>query len=122
MAMGPRVTNRLELSADGRHVAVRGPIGRWGAYERSATFAVVITQVQADGTIVIAEGRSNRTYEPPNRTWRARAAVSGGEALRPGEAYAWGIASVRQASGSYTTYTWPNEITLERAAVPAGVG
>jgi hypothetical protein len=115
------VTSKLEVSADGRHVAAQGPIGRWDVYARSATFAVVITQVQADGTIVVAEGRSNRTYEPPNRTWRARATVNGGGALRPGEAYAWGIASVRQASGAYELYTWPNEITLERAAVPAGV-
>jgi hypothetical protein len=118
--MGPRVTNTLKLSADGRRVAAQGPIGGWDGDEVSATFAVVITQTLDDGEIVMAEGRSTATSQPPDRNWQATARVNGnGAALTAGPATAWGIAAVKTAAGGYETYTWPNSITLVKAAVPA---
>jgi hypothetical protein len=70
----------------------------------------------------MAVGHSKRTYQPPNRNWRAAARVEGsGAALTAGPATAWGIASVKAAAGGYETYTWPNSVTLVTAAVPAPV-
>jgi hypothetical protein len=55
MAMGPKIDAHLLLADGGRTVKVVGPTGDWDRYAVSATFKVVIAQVQ-DEEIVLAVG------------------------------------------------------------------
>ena len=68
--MHSKVDDNLILSSDGREVAVSGPITKWDVGEESATFAVVIAQVDANGDIVLARGRSRGTYATAPRRGR----------------------------------------------------
>jgi hypothetical protein len=109
MAMGPRINAHLALSGDGKTVAVKGPTGDWEPYAESATFAVIIGQVNKQtGAIVLAEGRSDDTYTPNEPWWDAEAEVfdPANGVLVPGQAAAWGIASVKMQNNRYETFEW----------------
>ena len=60
--MHSKVDDRLVLSSDGREVAVSGPITQWDDDEKSATFAVVIAQLDENGEIVLAGAGRTGTY------------------------------------------------------------
>ena len=105
--MHSRVDDNLVLSTDGREVAVSGPISQWNSDEKSATFTVVIAQVDNDGEIVLARGASHTTYENGAKTWKATARVSKpGARLSDGPAQAWALASIAETSGEFELYPW----------------
>jgi hypothetical protein len=117
MAMGPRIYTHLELSADGLTVNVKGPAGPWEQYVESATFAVIIGQARkADGELVLAKGRSTRTYTKVDDEWWADAVVfdptDAGTVLQRGPAEAWGVASVKLTNGKYDTFGWGMSVRL----------
>ena len=70
-----RVDANLVLRANGRMVEVTGPISQWDADETSATFAVVIAQVQPGGEIVLAHGSAGHNYQSGDGAWAAHAHV-----------------------------------------------
>jgi hypothetical protein len=125
MAMGPRINKHLKLSPDGKIVAVKGPVGDWEPYAVSATFAVIVGQVdRKTGQIVLAVGRSEpgETYEPGGEPmWDADAKVfhPKGHVLADGPAVAWGIAAVKMQDGKHEEYGWSVETRLIRK-VPQG--
>ena len=98
MAMGSRIFPHLALVNGRTRVKVKVPTGDWDPYAVSATFAVIVGQVNRQtGAIVLAKGRSTEVYEPTDPWWDADADVfdpAGGE-LAPGMAVAWGIAAVK---------------------------
>jgi hypothetical protein len=108
MAMGPRINAHLALVDGGTRVEVKGPTGTWEPYALSATFAVVVGQVKHDGSIVLAAGRSEETYEPGMDWWDADARVFDPEDdnFEPGIAAAWAIASVLRKDGHHQQYPW----------------
>ena len=111
--MHSKVDDNLRLSADGREVAVSGPITEWDDDEESATFAVVIAQVDATGDIVLARGRSHETYRKGANKWEATANVTqNGARLTAGEAQAWALASIAETSGKFELYPWSLETHL----------
>jgi hypothetical protein len=106
--MGPRI-DKVEVDADHRTLHVSGPID-WdpSGYEDSATFAVMIAQVKANGHIVYAVGRGAREFLPSDDRWHGEAVV-----IHPGEQIkfkeplvtGWAIASVL-VGGAYKPYAW----------------
>ena len=111
--MHSKVDDNLRLSADGREVAVSGPITKWDDDEQSATFTVVIAQLDESGDIVLARGRSRETYERGAKTWEATAHVTReGARLTAGEAQAWALASIAETSGKFELYPWSLETHL----------
>ena len=83
MAMGSRIFPHFALVNGRKTVEVKGPTGDWDPYAESATFAVIVGQVNRQtGAIVLAKGRSTETYSPqtnggtPTRTCSIRAAAS----------------------------------------------
>jgi hypothetical protein len=118
--MHSKVDDNLRLSADGREVAVSGPITDWEDDELSATFTVVIAQLDEDGDIVLARGRSRETYRNGARKWEATAEVTrNGARLTAGEAQAWALASIAETSGKFELYPWSLETHLVRDVVVA---
>jgi hypothetical protein len=111
--MGPKIDAHLRLVDAGRTVKVVGPTGEWGRYAVSATFKVVVAQVQAD-KIVFAIGESEETYTPAETWWDADAVVHGdsGVTLVAGPASAWAIASVKTRDDRYEPYAWSVETRL----------
>jgi hypothetical protein len=111
MAMGPRINKHLKLLG-GNKVAVKGPVGDWEPYAASATFAVIVGQVdEASGKIVLARGRSGpgEKYKPGGKkVWDADATVfdPANGVLADGPAVAWGIASVEMRDGTHEAYGW----------------
>jgi hypothetical protein len=104
--MEPKIDSPLTIGPNGRHIAVTGPIGGWEADEHSATFAVMITQVQADGKIVLAVGHNPNPFTPHAANWNAAAEVVGAGHLTAGlPATGFAIASVDE-TGGYTPYPW----------------
>jgi hypothetical protein len=119
-----KVDDQLGMRADGSFVYVTGPILKWDADEVSATFAVLVTQKQPDGTFVRAIGASKGWWKPPSDTaetqeWAADAVVIGTGRFTEGEAKAYGIASVKHADDTYEPYPWPNTVKLQ-VVVAAG--
>jgi hypothetical protein len=114
-----RVDANLVLRPNGRVVEVTGPITQWDADETSATFAVVIAQLQADGTIVLAHGSSVNTYHSGDGAWSAHAHVVGPAGLAAGHAQAFAYASVLNDDGEYEPYPWWVETRLGSAVVHA---
>lgn len=114
MAMGSRVNPHLALSPDGKTVTVKGPTGEWDSYAVGATFVVVIGQVDPQsGKIVLAFGRSTKTYVPADTWWSATAKVRGANAkLLPGMATAWAVASVAMKDGMYEPIEWSVPLRL----------
>lgn len=111
--MHSKVDDNLVLSSDGREVAVSGPISQWDSDEKSATFTVVIAQVDDDGEIVLARGASHTTYENGAKTWKATARVSKpGARLSDGPAQAWALASIAETGGGFELYPWSLETHL----------
>jgi hypothetical protein len=111
--MHSKVNDNLRLSADGREVAVSGPITEWDDDEQSATFTVVIAQIDENGDIVLARGRSRETYRNGAKKWEATAKVIQNDArLTAGEARAWALASITETSGNYELYPWSVETHL----------
>ena len=118
--MHSKVAHSLVLSTDGRTVAVSGPITKWDNDERSATFTVVIAQIDAGGEIVLARGRSHEVYENGARRWYATALVSKpGARLSHGSAQAWALASISTDGGEFELYPWSLETHLVADAVMA---
>jgi hypothetical protein len=118
--MHSKVDDNLILSSDGREVAVSGPITKWDDGEESATFAVVIAQVDANGDIVLARGRSRGTYRNGATTWEATAKVTqNGDRFTAGEAQAWALASIAETSGEHELYPWSLETHLVSDVVAA---
>jgi hypothetical protein len=118
--MHSKVNDNLRLSADGREVAVSGPITEWDDDEQSATFTVVIAQIDENGDIVLARGRSRETYRNGAKTWEATAKVIQNDArLTTGEARAWALASITETSGKYELYPWSVETHLGSEVVVA---
>lgn len=118
--MHSKVDDNLRLSADGREVAVSGPISKWDDGEQSATFAVVIAQIDENGDIVLAKGRSRETYRDGARKWEATAKVTqNGARLTAGEAQAWALASITETSGQHELYPWSVETHLVSDVVAA---
>jgi hypothetical protein len=117
--MGPKIDAHLKLADDGRTVKVVGPTGEWDRYAISATFKVVVAQVQGD-EIVFAIGDSDDTYTPAHTWWGADAVVHGdpGVKLVAGPASAWAIASVRTRDDTHQPYSWSVETRLLVAPSP----
>jgi hypothetical protein len=109
MAMGSRIFPHLALVNGRKTVEVKGPTGDWDPYAVSATFAVIVGQVNRQtGAIVLAKGRSTEVYTPGNDWWDADADVfdpQGGEFV-PGMAVAWGIAAVKMRDDRNETFEW----------------
>jgi hypothetical protein len=112
--MGPKIDTHLQLVDNGRTVEVVGPIGDWSRYAVSATFKVVVAQVQAGGKIVLAIGHSDEVYKPPASRWDADAKVDGtsGDNFVAGAASAWAITSVKMRDNKYEPYAWSVETRL----------
>ncbi len=107
MAMGPKIDAHLILSANGKEVAVTGPIGDWDEWQENAKFAVVIGQApKADIVLAVGESSAKRG----DKTWSATAAVTGAGKLQPGLAFGWAVVSVENklATGDewYEPYPW----------------
>ena len=118
--MHSKVNDNLRLSADGREVAVSGPITDWDDDEASATFTVFLAQVDENGDIVLARGRSRQTYRNGARTWEATAEVTrNGARLTAGTAQAWALASIAETSGQFELYPWSLETHLVSDVVVA---
>jgi hypothetical protein len=121
MAMGPRINKHLKLSG-GNKITVKGPVGKWEPYAVSATFAVVVGQVnEATGKIVLAVGRSDpgEEYKPGGKTvWDADAEVfdPANGVLVDGPAVAWGIAAVEMQDGKHEAYGWSVKTRLVSTA------
>jgi hypothetical protein len=111
--MGPKIDAHLKLVDDGRTVKVVGPTGEWDRYAVSATFRVVVAQVQGD-KIVFAIGSSDEAYTSAHTWWDAEAAVHGQADVKlvAGPASAWAIASVRTRDDTYEPYAWSVETRL----------
>lgn len=109
MAMGSRIFPHLALVNGRKTVEVKGPTGDWDPYAESATFAVIVGQVNRQtGAIVLAKGRSTETYTPADQWWDADAEVfdpAAGEFV-PGMAVAWGIAAVKMKDDRNETFEW----------------
>ncbi len=106
--MTSRVNKRLHLKKSGRGVDVEGPIISWDSDEISATFSVVISQVDEDGNVVTATGSSTETYTNPVSTgWSAVATVTDPTLrLEEGTATAYATATILIQGLSHETYTW----------------
>jgi hypothetical protein len=117
--MGPKIDAHLKLVDDGRTVEVVGPTGEWNRYAVSATFKVVVAQIQAD-KIVLAIGESDEAYTRADSWWDADAVVQGDTAVKfvAGPASAWAIASVKTLDGTYESYAWSVETRLLVAPSP----
>ena len=114
--MGSRVKAKLRLSDDGREVVVSGPITEWDGDEESATFTVVIAQVDDSGDIVLARGESEYTYRRGAKTWKATARVNGRSGrLTRGLAEAWALASITKPNGTFELYPWSVQTRLVSA-------
>ena len=106
--MTSKVNSMLRLSKRGQRVNVAGPIVSWDPDEISATFSVVISQVDAAGNVVVANGASTLTYtNPTSTTWAAVATVTD-PALRleVGPATAVATATILVDGPALETYTW----------------
>jgi hypothetical protein len=111
--LGSRVKAKLTVSDDGRVVAVTGPITKWEGDEESATFTVVIAQVDGDGDIILARGESEYTYRKGAKRWEATARVNGrGGRLKRGMAQAWALASITKSDGEFELYPWSVKTSL----------
>src|SRR5690349_11887241 len=114
MAMGPKIDSHLVLADGGRTVKVVGPTGDWDRYAVSATFKVVIAQIQGEN-IVLAIGHSDEPYTPDKTWWDADAKVkSADESVKfvEGWASAWAIASVKMRDNSYEPFAWSVDTRL----------
>jgi hypothetical protein len=117
--MTSRVDTPLNMHNGGRQVTVEGPID-WDPDEIYALFTVVISQVEADGSVVTAMGSSMR-YAHGASTWEATATVTeNGKHLRPGAADAYAVATIATTSGRSENYPWPNSVDLIPSVVAAG--
>lgn len=119
MAMGPRIDAHLKLVDAGRTVKVVGPTGDWDRYAVSATFKVVVAQIQED-RIVFAIGHSDEPYTTTDTWWDAEAVVHGDPDIKliAGPATAWAIASVKTRDDEYEPYAWSVETRLLDAPSP----
>jgi hypothetical protein len=106
--MTSRVKKRLCLKKGGKRVEVRGPIVKWDSDERSAVFSVAISQVDAAGNVVTANGSSTAVYtNPTSKEWAATAVVTDpGLHLEHGPATAYATATIQVDGPRYETYTW----------------
>jgi hypothetical protein len=114
MAMGPKIDSHLVLADGGRTVKVVGPTGDWDRYAVSATFKVVVAQIQG-ADIVLATGHSDEPYTPDQTWWDADAKVrSADESVKfvAGWASAWAIASVKRLDNVYEPYAWSVDTRL----------
>lgn len=114
MAMGPKIDSHLVLADGGRTVKVVGPTGDWDRYAVSATFKVVVAQIQG-ANIVLATGRSGAPYTPAQTWWDADAKVrSTDQSVKfvAGWASAWAIASVKRLDNEYEPYAWSVDTRL----------
>lgn len=112
--MGPKIDAHLVLADGGRTVKVVGPTGDWDRYAESATFKVVIAQIQGED-IVLAVGHSDEPYTADKTWWDADAKVrSADETIHfvAGWASAWAIASVKMRDGRYEPYAWSVDTRL----------
>jgi hypothetical protein len=111
--MGPKIDAHLKLVDDGHTVEVVGPTGEWNRYAVSATFKVVVAQIQ-DDKIVLAIGESDEPYTPADTWWDANAVVQGDPSVAfvAGPASAWAIASVKTLDDVYESYAWSVETRL----------
>lgn len=105
--MGPKIDAHLVLADGGRTVKVVGPTGDWDRYAVSATFKVVVAQIQG-ANIVFAVGESDEPYTPDKTWWDADAEISSTEPGKfvEGWASAWGVASVRMRDDTYEPFAW----------------
>ena len=118
MAMGSRIFPHLALVNGRKTVNVKGPTGDWDPYAVSATFAVIVGQVNRQtGAIVLAKGRSTEVYTPGDPWWDADADVfdpDNGQFV-PGMAVAWGIAAVKMQDDRHETFEWSVDTRLIEA-------
>jgi hypothetical protein len=108
VTMTSKVKKRLCLKEGGTRVEVRGPIVKWDSDEVSAVFAVSISQVDAAGNVVTANGSSTAVYtNPKSKHWTATAVVAdAGLQLEHGPATAYATATIQVDGPAYETYTW----------------
>jgi hypothetical protein len=106
--MTSKVKKRLCLKKGGKRVEVRGPIVKWDADEVSAVFAVTISQVDAAGNVVTANGSSTALYtNPKSKHWTATAVVTDPALhLELGPATAYATATIQVDGPAYERYTW----------------
>ena len=101
--MEPKI-DRVVLGPNGQEAMVSGPIN-WDDDEISATFGAAITQMQADGLLVLASGRNATPFQPSQARWHTEVEVVGGGQLQTGTCNGWATASVHEDSG-YEAYPW----------------
>lgn len=109
MAMGSKIFPHLALVNGGSRVKVKGPTGEWDPYAESATFAVIVGQVDRQtGAITLARGRSTEVYTPGDQWWDADADVfdPSGAGFAAGSAVAWGVAAVKMKDDRHETFEW----------------
>jgi hypothetical protein len=114
MAMGPKIDVHLVLADGGRTVKVVGPTGDWDRYAVSATFKVVVAQIQGEN-IVLAIGHSDDPYTTDKSWWDADAKVKSADPnvkFVAGWASAWAIASVKTRDNRYEPYAWSVDTRL----------
>ena len=109
MAMGSRIFPHLALVNGRKTVKVKGPTGDWDPYAESATFAVIVGQVNRQtGAIVLAKGRSTETYSPADQWWDADADVFDPRPASSCRAWPWPGASrpSKMKDGRNETFEW----------------
>jgi hypothetical protein len=101
-----RITD-IEITNNGKHATVSGPITEWDDDEVSATFATAITELTATGDIVLAAGENTTPVLKGATEWSAQVAVLGnGHLTAPGLASAWACASVLDQTNAHEPYPW----------------
>ena len=109
MAMGSRIFPHLALVNGRKTVKVKGPTGDWDPYAESATFAVIVGQVNRQtGAIVLAKGRSTETYTPADQWWDADADVFDPDERRVRARHGSGMGHRRREmrDGRHETFEW----------------
>ena len=97
----------VEISNNGKHATVSGPIISWDADEMSATFSTAVTQLTPTGEIVLAAGENSTPVNNPSDRWTVQVSVLGnGRLTTPGSASAWASASVHVTPDGYEPYPW----------------
>jgi hypothetical protein len=106
----------METDDHGR-LTVSGRI-TWDPDEVSATFVAAVVQLKPQGRIVMASGRSTRTFRRSDDWWQAEVVIAD-----PDDQFqynlpvaGWAVASVKEANGGSEPYPWETDnLVIERA-------
>ncbi len=110
--MEPKIDSIILSGPNGHHAVVSGPIN-WDSDEISATFGASITQMKANGNLVLAGGQNDHQFTPADARWSVQVSVVDTGTLIPGAANGWATAAVHEDSG-YGAYPWEvDNLTIE---------